>query len=166
MSYEIKDIPGFPDYRADSDGQIWSQKRWGKWKILKPFLNPAGRPLVSVWNTMNNRKVVHPYCLVLAAFVGPRPSGMEACHNDGNALNNRPDNLRWDTKKNNEADKAIHGTKNIGVRNGRAKIGPKQVNQIRIMLEDGLSQKEIARRIGICQASVSHISTGALWKHV
>lgn len=52
---------------------------------------------------------VHP--LVLEAFVGPRPPGMEACHADGNKTNNALSNLRWDTKRANELDAIRLGTR-------------------------------------------------------
>ena len=48
--------------------------------------------------------------LVLESFVGPCPSGMEACHNDGDPANNRLDNLRWDTRSENQNDSVQHGT--------------------------------------------------------
>lgn len=48
--------------------------------------------------------------LVLTAFNGPCPDGMEGCHNDGNPANNHIDNLRWDTRSNNAYDKGLHGT--------------------------------------------------------
>jgi hypothetical protein len=48
--------------------------------------------------------------LVLEAFVGPCPEGMEACHNDGDGLNNRLENLRWDTRSGNMRDRVLHGT--------------------------------------------------------
>ena len=48
--------------------------------------------------------------LVLEAFVGPRPEGMEACHWDGNPRNNRRDNLRWGTRSSNRQDAVRHGT--------------------------------------------------------
>lgn len=47
--------------------------------------------------------------LVLKAFVGPRPRGMEGCHNDGNASNNYLSNLRWDTHHENMRDVERHG---------------------------------------------------------
>lgn len=46
--------------------------------------------------------------LVLRAFVGPRPEGMEGCHGDGNRRNPRLNNLRWDTHKANGADMSRH----------------------------------------------------------
>ena len=48
--------------------------------------------------------------LVLTAFVGPCPSGMEGCHNDGDRSNNRLDNLRWDSRKENNLDAVVHRT--------------------------------------------------------
>ena len=56
--------------------------------------------------------------LVLEAFKGCKthPS-FEACHNNGNSLDNRVENLRWDTPKNNVEDKIQHGdTTKFGIR--------------------------------------------------
>src|SRR5665213_1183304 len=38
--------------------------------------------------------------LVMRAFVGQRPIGLQICHNDGNRHNNALTNLRFDTPKN------------------------------------------------------------------
>ena len=48
--------------------------------------------------------------LVLEAFVGLRPEGLEGCHNDGDPTNNVPSNLRWDTHSSNVYDRREHGT--------------------------------------------------------
>lgn len=53
-------------------------------------------------------RMVHQ--LVLEAFVGPCPSGQQTCHNNGDPSDNRVENLRWDTQKENMADKRRHGT--------------------------------------------------------
>lgn len=55
-------------------------------------------------------KIHKVHRLVLAAFVGPCPPGMEGCHNDGDRMNANLDNLRWDTRVGNFADKELHGT--------------------------------------------------------
>ena len=47
--------------------------------------------------------------LVLEAFEGPCPEGLEACHNDGDQTINVWDNLRWDTGSSNMVDKVNHG---------------------------------------------------------
>jgi hypothetical protein len=42
--------------------------------------------------------------LVAQEFIGPRPAGMVICHNNGDPLDNRVENLRYDTQASNIAD--------------------------------------------------------------
>lgn len=56
------------------------------------------------------RKNRMAHVLVLEAFVGPRPEGMETRHLDGNPKNNRLENICWGTPVENAADKKRHGT--------------------------------------------------------
>ena len=46
----------------------------------------------------------------MAAFVGPCPDGMEVCHNNGDATDNRLENLRYGSHSENMLDKRKHGT--------------------------------------------------------
>lgn len=56
------------------------------------------------------KKTTFVHHLVLEAFVGPRPSpDYEGCHNNGDRLDNRAENLRWDTASANQRDKVNHG---------------------------------------------------------
>ena len=55
----------------------------------------------------NNKHYVHH--LVAAAFLGPRPDGLEICHSNGDATDNRAANLRWDTRSSNLHDAVAHG---------------------------------------------------------
>ena len=52
-------------------------------------------------NTRRHAKVHH---LVAAAFLGPRPAGMVVCHTNGDPLDNRVENLRYDTQAANIED--------------------------------------------------------------
>ena len=47
--------------------------------------------------------------LVLTAFRGPCPPGLQGCHYDDDPYNNRLENLRWDTQSANELDKVRNG---------------------------------------------------------
>lgn len=49
------------------------------------------------------------HVLVLEAFVGPCPPRMECRHLNGNPADNRLENLRWGTRKENSADRKAHG---------------------------------------------------------
>jgi hypothetical protein len=84
----------------------------GRWfyrgKVLSPGINRLGYPLVALSRSSNiTSKKVHR--LVLEAFVGPCPDGMEACHNDGVRSNAKLTNLRWDTPSANQHDTVRHG---------------------------------------------------------
>lgn len=54
--------------------------------------------------------------LVLAAFVGPRPAGAVACHDNGDSTDDRLSNLRWDTPRENNLDMLRHGTHELAAR--------------------------------------------------
>lgn len=52
--------------------------------------------------------------LVLRTFVGPRPAPhYQAAHSNGRRRDNRRQNLRWATPKENDADKDRHGTRRL-----------------------------------------------------
>jgi hypothetical protein len=55
------------------------------------------------------------HLLVLEAFVGPCPDGMEARHLDGNLRNNHISNLAWSTRSENAKDRVAHGTFDSGL---------------------------------------------------
>lgn len=76
--------------------------------ILKPRPMKSGHLQVNLGkNGISRNELIHQ--LVLIAFVGPRPKGMEGCHEDGDPSNNNLDNLRWDTRSGNNLDKVRHG---------------------------------------------------------
>jgi hypothetical protein len=53
-------------------------------------------------------RMVELHALVLEAFVGPRPAGMECRHLDGDKMNNRAKNLAWGTRSENLLDRTRH----------------------------------------------------------
>ena len=78
-------------------------------RILSQDIGSRGHRRVALYlKGQKTRHLVHR--LVLAAFVGPCPPGMEGCHGDGDPSNNHLTNLRWDTKPANAADSISHGT--------------------------------------------------------
>lgn len=109
-------VPGYEGYYEASDlgrvRSVWRTARNGRrWPstILKPATHPNGHQQV-VLSRANSKRTRWVHRLVLTAFVGPAPDSTVACHSDGNPANNRLENLRWDTRSENELDKVRHGT--------------------------------------------------------
>lgn len=77
---------------------------------LKQYVaNKSGHRRVVLKRPEGGRLQQYVHRVVLSAFVGPCPDGMECCHNDGDGTNNRLKNLRWDTTSSNMYDKVKHG---------------------------------------------------------
>ena len=107
-------VPGYEGkYEASSLGRIRSldhyvnagggRQRIAKGRVLKPF--PANYYKVS----LSGRRKCNVHTLVALAFLGPRPEGMEVCHNNGDRFDNRIENLRYDTHAENQLDVRRHG---------------------------------------------------------
>lgn len=167
-------VPDYPMYRVGDDGSVWSRaQRNGQhkaavgdvWRLRKATVNTAGYLNLLLYNN-HGRKMFRVHLLVLELFRGPRPIGMDGCHEDGNTLNCRLDNLRWDTKASNYADRDRHGTTARGVRHGRAKLTESTVRAIKIEIAAGASQISVARRRLISPITINHIVTGRTWSHV
>ena len=123
MGLEWRAVVGYEGlYEISSEGGVRSLGRVVKQphrlcpypaKVLKQeTLTKRPYKRVSLVDSKGVRKKHLVHTLVLEAFIGPRPAGHEACHNNGDCSDNRVDNLRWDTPSNNTRDKIKHGTHN------------------------------------------------------
>ena len=153
-----KQIPSFPDYEINKRGSI---RKDGKPIKLGKTYDGYVRCVLKKDGRSYSR-TAHP--LVLDAFVGPRPPKHDACHSDGNPANNRLENLRWDTRKNNVADSIRHGTNQRGTRHWASRLTEEQVLEIRKEYASGISGLKLAKKYGVCKATVYHILSGAKWK--
>jgi hypothetical protein len=177
---EYRDLTplGFPGYRVGSDGSVWScRKRVGQggrkgfyfvvgdtWNQMRPGLGSSGYLHLQLAPDLRNYWV---HRLVLEAFVGPCPEGMECCHNDGNRQNNSLSNLRWDTRQANQNDRKNHGTHLKGTDVHLAKMNEEQVRTIRTEYATGTtSTNKLARKYNVSQAAIWNIIHRRTWKHV
>ena len=78
-----------------------------KGMIRKPVL--LNRYMTVKLQLKERSELHYVHRIVLEAFVGPCPPGMEACHGVGGQLDNRLSNLRWDTLSQNGLDTVRHG---------------------------------------------------------
>jgi hypothetical protein len=101
--------------------------------------------------------------LVLEAFVGPRPEGPDACHSNGISTDDRKDNLRWDTPKNNSADQKIHGTREFGEHHHQARLSESHIDVI--LAQPFISSKTLAERFSVHVGHINNIRRGFRWAH-
>ena len=103
MKQYWKQIPGFPSYLVSKDGRVLSLKN-SQPIILKNQTRLKGYKFVNLREGKISKSIdVHR--LVLMAFVGMPPEGMECDHINRVRDDNRLENLRWVTKAENEANK-------------------------------------------------------------
>lgn len=102
--------------------------------------------------------------LVLEAFVGPCPKGMECCHEDDNYTNNRLGNLRWDTRLASCRDAGRNGVRARGERHGSAKLKEGQVLAIYAAWhERDIPYSRLREKFGVGLATISNICNGKTW---
>ena len=151
-------------YEVSSIGRVKCLPR--KWvptaRLLKIVHHPGKYPQVGLCSPKRNlTRMVHQ--LVAEAFLGPCPLGMEVCHNDGSRSNNRLDNLRYDTRKNNHADKDTHGTMARGETCAQSKL--KEADVLAIRASD-LSASELAQQFKVTIDNIYAILRRKSWKHI
>jgi len=113
---------------------------------------------------MRRHEYVHR--LVLLAFVGPCPQGMQARHfprRNGNRL----ENLSWATPLVNQRDREIHGTHNKGRRNYGAKLTAQNVRAIRrIEAWPYGTVVRLARKYRVSRTVIQYVRDMKGWRHI
>ena len=160
-----KAVYGYFDlYEVSDSGRVRSLDRPNGYRgrILKAQRKQTGYLVVFLCkNGLPREHFIHR--LVLESFVGAAPRGNQACHGDGSRDNNRLNNLRWGTCKENQADTALHGRRQIGVDRHNAVLNPRLVRAIRI------SKERVtwwARKLGISRCAVDKARRRETWAHV
>lgn len=153
-----KEIKEFPGYEISDKGRVRSWWVWGRYgmkakkpRLLKLGIDRDGYKDVGIYGPDRKQKWRRVHRLVLEAFVGPCPPGMEACHEDGKRMNNFVGNLRWDTNARNHRDRVKHGT---------AKLTDEDRVEIKCLRKQGFTQTKIARKFKIDQSVVSRVLSG------
>ena len=147
MSEEWKFVAG-----TNEKWQVSSLGRAARWGTIIPKvrIHVPGRGSVRI------------YRLILEAFVGPCPLGMECCHLDDDHSSNAVTNLRWDTKEENQIDAIRNGS-------GNNKLSEDQVREaISLYRADPRLWNYVAlgRRYGVTPETISMAVRGLTWKRL
>lgn len=105
-AYEVSDLGRVRSLdRAVPAGRGRTRKSSGR--VLSQYLGNYAKVRLKVDGAGSTKNV---HALVAETFLGPRPDGLEVCHNNGDASDNRLANLRYDTHSANQSDQIAHGT--------------------------------------------------------
>ena len=163
--YEVSDlgwVRGLDRLIRHSQGGL---KLW-RGRVLKAGASSAGYLQVRLCRdgTVVTRTV---HSLVLEAFAGPCPPGMESLHGRGGNQDNRwPENLRWGTRPENVADRIRDGGYATGSANHKAKLTEAIVITARRREAQGETSTALAREFGVSLSSMHAAIHGKTWRHV
>lgn len=166
MTIEWRDIPGYEGYYKVSNTGLVKRVKAPKTKkskqdrVLLCTLNSRGYKRCGLYKGEGacNFSV---HTLVALAFIGPRPSGCDIHHMDGNKLNNTPGNLEYKLR-----DDHVSEHKR-GELHQSHKLTERQVIEILNALSTGKEKNsEIALRFGVTGVTISDIKNKKTWKYI
>ncbi|UKL14974.1 HNH endonuclease [Pseudomonas phage hairong] len=169
-------IPRFPDYLISDKGEVMSYRpKNGRGpsllvgRLMKPSKVPGKKyfhlPLLDVTGTRIYRKI---HLLVLEAFIGPCPAGMQGCHKDDDQTNNSLSNLKWGTHAENVKDKIANGKQVRGEKVTRSVLTDSQVQEIidAIPTWKHGTGRHFAKKFGVGDSAISSVKNRLTWTHI
>ena len=154
-------IPGYEGrYEVSDQGRV---RNASSSRVLRQALHKKTGYLSA---SLSGRRVL-AHRLVLLAFAGPCPDGMETRHADGDSENNAIANLSWGTKAQNAIDRVVHGTDPRGERNPRALLCEDDVRAIRsAYVPRVVTHAMLGESYGVSAAAIQAVVTLKTWPHV
>lgn len=168
-------IPGYEGlYEVSNQGRVRSLDRsvprisrrgnmgvrWYRGKMKTIYADKDGYPTVSLCKG-SRQLALRVSRLVLLTFVGPPFTGAEACHKNHVRSDNRPENLHWGTRQENEDEKTTSGRRPMTTVN---KVTPESATLARILYAKGWSQKSLSRVLSCHLSNISLIVRGKTWQ--
>ena len=166
---EWKRIAVYSDYEISTHGRVRSFQRNWNGRMMKQVTNHRGYRMIGLRSALHKQRHISIHLLVLAAFVGPRPSReMEGAHLDGDKDNNHIANLKWVTRKENQSHRKLHGTQIEGSDCHLSVINEDMVKTLIETAQRGkeLTFKHLGKQFGLSQDIVRDIFQKVTWKHV
>ena len=149
------DIPGYEGYQVSNYGRVRNKKTG---KILKPYITNKGYYTVGFW-TDGKKKRLSIHRLVAKAFL-PNPNNLpEVNHINGCKTDNSVCNLEWASGRNN----VLHAYR---TKLRKTKLSEIQVAEIKNLIKQGLTQREIASKYNVSHSTISEINRCKIWASV
>lgn len=166
--YEVSDLGGvrsldrtrtFPSTNGTGHEFMLTRTYRGKILTAVPNRKRGGH----LYLFLGRGKIYAVHRLVLEAFKGPCPEGMEALHGNGDETVNELWNLRWGTHDENMKESSAHGAVSRGDNHFCAKLTAADVLQIRASTDPSPT---VAARYGVGSRTIRKIRRRETWAHV
>jgi len=167
----VKDYIGY--YEISTLGNIRSITRSvprGDKKIivkgitLKTAVQNKGYEYITLYrNSKGKRKYIHR--LVAEVFIPNPLDKPQVNHIDCVRLNNNIVNLEWVTPLENSIHATVEGAVKCGEDAPNARFSYKDIENMRLLYENGVSQKDIGTKYRVKQNYISRIVNYKIWKY-
>lgn len=154
--YAVVEIPGLAGWLACADGYLcthrgtWTRGTWRGREGHKYLSVSVPRDGGGQWT-----RTVH--ALMLTAFYGSRPIGHQGRHLDDDRANNRLENLRYGTPRQNADDARRNGCRR------ESKLTSETVRNLRAAYAAGVPQRSLAVQYGVSQSMISLVVLEKSW---
>ena len=167
VAVQYRDIADFPGYKFGDDGSVWSAWRGkrltNEWTRIAGWIGEGGYRRVM----LTGRRMYLIHRIILLAFIGPCPDGMQCLHLNSIKTDCRLSNLKWGTREENMDDVRNRKANPRGEQHYRCKLTDDYVREIRRRYESGgVFQRELAVEFGVTCRTVGRIVNGEQWNHV
>lgn len=169
ITEEWRPIPGYERLYEVSDAGMVRSLNYGRMGGVRIMSHKGGRRYSGVKLSRGGhiyRCLIHVQ--VAAAFIGPKPEGMQVNHKNGNGYDNRLENLEYVTASEN----SLHAYR-IGLRkptkgeiNGMCKLNSGDIRAIRDLILQGFTHQQVAQRFNLARQTVGDIATKRSWRHL
>jgi hypothetical protein len=149
-------IPDYPNYAASSRGRIRIVKT--KHKITSFSLSNRGYLTVELSTATRKCRRLNVHSLIAAAFLGPRPEGLEVNHKSGVKTENFASNLEYVSHREN----CIHRSQ-LGLWGTKMKLNVDAVRAIKELIGSGLTLRAIAQQFDVTYQCIGAIKSGRTW---
>lgn len=132
-------------------------------KVRNPTIKQNGYPGLVFTYKGGKPRGWDLHTMVALTWLGPRPPKFDVSHLDGNKLNNKADNLAYESRWDN-SHKPFNDFYSKHALYSRSKLTAEQVIQVR--KDTRHSNMEWARRLGVERVCIWKIRTNRSWKHL
>jgi hypothetical protein len=165
VSEEWRPVVGYEGrYEVSSRGRVR-----GKYGLLKSRISKIGYDRARLYRPDAKAVEAFVHGLVASAFIGPRPTGMQVNHKDGNKTNNVFENLEYVTALENIRHAMRTGLRppiKYGDGHGSSRLTSEKVRSMRRLYDAGNTVYDLGFLFSVAPMTAWRVVSGNSWRFV